>query len=51
MENHLFTLFAGAWDPQPVEPLSVSVPQPSTNESKFIQVTKNGSKGTILSDK
>ena len=36
INNHLFSLFAGAWDPQPYEPLPVSVPQATDSEGNFM---------------
>lgn len=49
IKNHLFGLFAGAWDPQPVKPLSVSVPQPSTNEIEAaIKLVSKAKKPLIL---
>ena len=33
--NHLFGLFAGAWDPQPLEPLPVSIPVHDASERKL----------------
>ncbi|CAB3999937.1 acetolactate synthase, partial [Paramuricea clavata] len=49
IKNHLFSLFAGAWEPQAVEPLPVSIPRASDKEvAAAVQLVSKAKKPLVI---